>query len=84
LGKILGRRKVEKRVMELYMACHSFGESKVAACWRRAISSARGCLHEPVGGVGAAGGMLFCPAGVDGEGADKVVMAIRRVVGTRK
>lgn len=40
----------------LKKTCCSFLESNVAACCLSDISAIRGCLHFPVGGVGAEGG----------------------------
>ena len=56
----LGSTKYTTRVAinstTLKKTCRSFFESKAAACCRFDISAILGCLHFPVGGVGAAGG----------------------------
>lgn len=50
----------------LTKTCRSFFASKEAACFRCEISSSLGCLHFPVGGVGAGGGAMDW-LGVEGD-----------------
>lgn len=64
----------------LKKTCRSFFKSKVAACFRFAISSSRGCFHFPVGGVGAEGGAMNW-LGVEGEAAMVAMLEVLSVFG---
>lgn len=64
----------------LEKTCRSFLASKVAACFRCKISSSLGCLHLPVGGVGAEGGAVDW-LGVEGEAVMVAMLRVCRCAG---